>query len=143
MPPENLHLTLAFLGHCPSEWLPCFLAVGTRLKTSDMTFTLDRLGHFPKARVLWLGMQTPPLALFDLRTQLVEALALDCKWPLDTQDFVPHVTIRRATHQPCVWPPGLEPITWRVDTLALVESLSHAQGVRYLPLRCWPLENAQ
>src|SRR2546427_21983 len=59
--PENLHLTLAFLGWTPDERLPDAEAAakGAAAKVTPFRIALDRAGRFPergRPRVVWLGI---------------------------------------------------------------------------------------
>ena len=69
--PDNIHLTLKFIGNTPNEDVPKIIdGVGEMLK-NHKSFTMDfnRTGIFGSRyapRVLWLGMQNTPQELYDL-----------------------------------------------------------------------------
>jgi len=59
--PENLHVTLAFLGWTPDEKLGDVVAAANEAARGQAPFTLvfDRAGRFPergRPRVVWLGI---------------------------------------------------------------------------------------
>ena len=86
--PSNLHLTLAFIGMWPediTEFLP--------LIQIPFPVTLSHLGIFPKAKVLWAGVE-PSEELTSLAGQVRQALT-EAEIPFDRQDFNPHITLVR------------------------------------------------
>ncbi len=141
MRPENLHLTLTFVGDCEEAQMSCLEAVGEALRGPPFVILLDRLGHFPAACVLWLGASQPPAELFALKAQLDGLLAGRCGMQAEARPFVPHVSLWRHVTQPRPWPEGVPPIVMRADRVDLLETLQGPEGVRYRPLHAWPLED--
>lgn len=139
---ENLHLTLAFLGDCEEGLLTCLEEVGAALTGQPFELIFDRLGHFQRARVLWLGLSQTPRELLELQEQLVGLLASRCGVPWDGRPFTPHLTLRRNARHPCPWPEGMPPVAWYVRKVALIESFKAPSGVRYQPIRVWLLTDA-
>lgn len=88
-PPENLHLTLAFIGEYgnPDAVMDALSAV----PFAPFLLRLDGLGHF--GDLYWAGIaKNPPLAAFAKR--LRHALA-DRNIPYDRKRFSPHITLVR------------------------------------------------
>src|SRR5258708_12770251 len=95
--PENLHVTLKFIGEVPDTKLAAIRSAlaGAR---SDQPVTLDfrGLGFFPNEkhpRVFWAGMEASP-NLKDLAADIdlaTEKLGL----PLEQPPFSPHLTLAR------------------------------------------------
>ena len=52
--------------------------------------------------------------------------------------FVPHITIFRKARHP-LEVDAFDPIDWRIDRFALVESVTHPHGAEYTVLNQWPL----
>lgn len=97
--PENIHLTLKFLGSTPVDDIPNITAACQKVAKRHQSFTMDfdRTGFFGSnhvPRVLWLGMNDQPKALFDLESDLLDAFD-DLGYLRDRQNFVPHLTICR------------------------------------------------
>ncbi len=136
---ENLHLTLAFLGDCEEGLMTCLEEVGAALTGQPFELIFDRLDHFQRARVLWLGVSQPPRELLELQEHLAGLLASRCGLPRDERPFAPHLTLRRDARHPCPWPEGMPPVSWRVEGVVLMESLHGPNGVRYQPIRAWAL----
>ena len=97
--PENIHLTLKFLGSTPVDDIPAIIEACQKVAKKHQPFTMDfdRTGLFGSnrvPRVLWLGMNDQPQALFDLEEDLLDAFdALG--YMRDRQNFVPHLTVCR------------------------------------------------
>ncbi len=136
VPPANYHLTLAFLGNVPEVAVPEIRAAAAAVEPPVLTLQLDRYGHFPRARVLWLGPAVPPAALAELAGALwavVQPLGLTP----DGLPFRPHVTIARKLVRP-PRDPHAKPVTWRVHGFALIRSVTAPTGARYTVDQCFP-----
>ncbi len=97
--PENIHLTLKFLGSTPIDDIPNIIEACQKVAKRHQPFTMDfdRTGLFGSnrvPRVLWLGMNDQPQALFDLENDLLDAFD-DLGYLRDRQNFVPHLTVCR------------------------------------------------
>lgn len=127
--PDNLHLTLAFLGPQPAAALPLLQSVLAALPAAAIPLTLNCSGYFPRHRIAWIGPEPVPAALLDLQQQLMQALA---QQPLRYEPparFMPHVTLARNAAQA---PPAVAtPVAWRSSQIVLVQSDTLAQGARY------------
>lgn len=137
---SNLHLTLVFLGACADEARLAAGAAAGRVTFAPFRLTLDRLGYFPRARVLWLGPDRTPCPLqalvTALRAELAAAGVLEGRDERQTRDFRAHVTLARKAAPPA----GLglvEPIEWPVCAFKLMESVSTPSGVSYRVLAGW------
>ena len=138
VPSANLHLTLAFAGSVTAPVQDCLEAAAQTVTGAPFELLVDTAGHFPRPRILWLGAATMPPALEALAVDLRRVL-VDCGLAPETRAFQAHVTIARRFAQPL--PEGeFAPVPWPVSDFRLVESVQTDAGVRYLPLRGWPLE---
>lgn len=96
--PQNMHLTLKFLGKTPDEQLPqlhaALLEVASRHTDFDLNFTKTGIfGSSYHPRVIWLGDETSqPIRL--LGEDLLNTLDL-AGFARDRQNFVPHLTLGR------------------------------------------------
>ncbi len=134
--PADLHLTLHFLGQVDEARVAALSALGDDLPGEAFTLRLDRLGHWPKPRVLWVGPSVVPSALHVLHHRLGENLhALGFR--LDSRPWQAHVTLARKVS---LSPEGLSfvPIAWPVREWALVESRPGDRPL-YHPLARWRL----
>lgn len=92
--PENLHLTLAFIGEYgdPDEVLDALETV----EFEPLPLVMDRLGRFDD--LWWTGFADSP-DLNALVKRLRRALA-EAGIPYDRKKFMPHVTILRRANAP-------------------------------------------
>lgn len=147
--PENLHLTLVFLGNCPEPVLEAAHEGFEALREAGFALELHGLGLFgkDKAHTAWAGIaQSSPL----LRLQAkVETIARRAGCPIDARKFTPHVTLGRFTPPP---PPDLARLEsaiamgaafragpWAVEELVLWQSHLLAKGPHYQVLARYPL----
>lgn len=138
VPQGNLHATVAFLGSVPEAASSAVLAAGSAAAMAGAPFTLtvDAIEFWPRPQVLVATAATPPQAeaLAERLWRSVEPLGV----PRDLRPLRIHLTLARKVRKPA---PGLamHPVDWRVDGLALVESVTDPAGARYTPLDHWPL----
>lgn len=130
--PQDLHLTLAFLGAQPADLLPALQTILQDLKPVALELCLDRIGYFPNSRIAWAGMASAPAGLISLHEALLAKLNRAGIDGAARGAFTPHVTLARNAPPPQIR--RFEPIHWQASHLALVESLSPCTGVRYRQL---------
>jgi RNA 2',3'-cyclic 3'-phosphodiesterase len=95
--PENLHITLKFIGHVDSDrLLPIRHALSTIQSTGPIDLRFHGMGFFPnerRPRAVWCGIAASP-NLAPLAAEIDRALA-----PLgvdaETRPFTPHLTLAR------------------------------------------------
>jgi len=98
--PENIHLTLQFLGDTPVEKvlrIKAALEVVARY-APPCTFAVGGLGCFPnprRPRVIWVGVQEPTGRLAALQDAIEEAMA-PLGYPPEGRGFTPHLTLGRV-----------------------------------------------
>lgn len=132
---ETLHLTLAFIGDVAPQRLADLIAVGNCVEATPFTLRLDCLGGWRHNRIVWAGAQSCPAPLAGLVERLNGALET-AGFAVERRPFAPHVTLLRKAHTQ-VSARGVEPIDWRVDGFALVESLQTSAGAHYRTLSEW------
>jgi RNA 2',3'-cyclic 3'-phosphodiesterase len=98
--PQNLHLTLKFLGDVsPSNLERLAEALGAETsKQAPFNISVSRIGAFPtsrRARVIWIGLDVPP-ALSALQRG-VEAVAARLGYAPENRPFSAHLTIGRVS----------------------------------------------
>ena len=98
--PENIHLTLKFLGDVDSSLIPKIQDALKREATRCPTFTfqVSGMGAFPnlrRPRVVWIGVQAPPeIARL---VQAVENATVPLGFPTEERSFSPHLTLGRVS----------------------------------------------
>lgn len=95
--PENLHMTLRFLGEIDEGRVPEITMAIRSAVMGHTTFGigLRGLGTFPgrgRPRVLWIGVDQPEGALTALAEDIIAGLATV---GFDAEDFTPHLTVAR------------------------------------------------
>ncbi|MDX1433541.1 MAG: RNA 2',3'-cyclic phosphodiesterase [Gammaproteobacteria bacterium] len=137
VPPENLHLTLAFLGSVDETLRACAERAAGRISTPAFTLELVRAGRWPRARVLWTAPAETPEALSQLALSLNEALR-DCGYSPESRPFRAHVTLVRKTHGRSA-EIAHAPVRWCVAEFHLMASQTNPHGARYQRLATWRL----
>lgn len=126
---SNLHITLVFLGQQPVSLLPDLKDILAHLPRSEITLRLDHVGYFRRNRIAWVGARGLPQGLLSLQQHLVDALReRNVEFRLE-HDFKPHITLARDASMPADM--TFEPIVWRANQVALVKSVTTAEGSRY------------
>ncbi|RMD80458.1 MAG: RNA 2',3'-cyclic phosphodiesterase, partial [Gammaproteobacteria bacterium] len=142
VPVANLHLTLLFAGAVDGPTRDCLELAAEGLRPpGPFGLVLDRLGHFARPQVLWLGGEGPA-PLLELVAGLREAAA-GCGLEPEARPFAVHLTLFRKVRRlpPALGRPlpGLAPVRWPVRDFVLVASRTLPEGARYEVLRRWPL----
>jgi len=97
--PENIHLTLKFLGEIKDEKVVEVCDIVKEVAGRHKSFELDiqTVGHFGgrSARVLWVGAGEGKDNLLGLQKDLEQQLAL-AGWPEEKREFSSHLTLCRV-----------------------------------------------
>jgi len=136
--PQNLHITLHFIGSVSSDKKDCLHKAAQSVIASSFNLCLDGLGHFSKAKIFWMAAQNFPPGLSSLHQNLGEALAA-CDFHGDQRVYSPHVSLMRKFKERSINYPEFS-ISWQVDEFVLVESCSGAGGVNYKVIERYPLQ---
>lgn len=136
--PDNVHLTLAFLGAQPRDSVAALAAAATAaaLDASSFVLTLDHVDCWRKNVVAWLGAREVPPALASLHRALTAALA-EFGIADEGRSFAVHVTLARKITRSLRYRLSSS-IDWPVDRLALVASETGNQGPVYRVLAAMP-----
>jgi 2'-5' RNA ligase len=149
--PENLHLTLLFLGSVEEAQVPGLAAAlrAAFAKHPPLEMRLADGGTFPPrrpARVAWVGMEIPA-DLAALQADVTAAASASIGFTPEDRPFHPHVTLARCDPP---WPrdaadkiaatfSGTVGQPFVVDHGVLFESKMSPRGPRYLPVETLPL----
>jgi 2'-5' RNA ligase len=98
VPPENMHLTLKFLGDVPASNVEFInqVLMSEAAKIRCFSLAVGRLGAFPsikRARVVWIGVHGPA-ELGALQTNIERATAR-LGYASEERPFSPHLTVGR------------------------------------------------
>jgi RNA 2',3'-cyclic 3'-phosphodiesterase len=137
--PDQLHLTLEFLGGVPESRLASVLEAGAAVAGSaaPLEIVLDRLEHWQRPQVLCLTASVVPEPLLALVRSLRSALSARGFDP-ERRPFRPHLTLARKVRLPPP-PESVEPQCWAAHEYSLVESITGPDGSRYERLSTWTM----
>jgi 2'-5' RNA ligase len=93
--PENLHLTLAFLGECDRKQTSAAQTAMNATSFEPFPIAIERLGRFKRdgGDIWWAGVQDSA-ALLKLQRALTSKL-IDAGFSLDRRQYSPHITLGR------------------------------------------------
>lgn len=135
--PNNLHVTLAFLGEVEKNRLPEVLRAGASCQPQAFEFTLDKLDYWPKPQVLCFTCPNTPQPLAQLASDLANQL-VTAGFELESRPYRPHLTLARKALQLPVDAAIATPIPWQANSFVLVESSTSSNGPHYEVLQTWP-----
>ena len=161
VPVQSLHVTLAFLGAVPEGRVPELDRIARRVAdvfpadAQPLLLTFDRLVHWERPQILCaLGPEEPaaaqaPGAPRDTDAASAPALSATLKnetaaagFSPDLKPFRGHVTVaRKVTHAPSEL--ALQPVLWRFDAFALIESRTDPAGPVYSVIESYLLVKAE
>lgn len=101
--PDDLHITLKFLGDIAPSYIEGLAEQGRALAAKQQAFelSLGSLNFFPRRRgphVLWLGVQDASAHLLQLATAL-DTKTHELGFPLETRPYTAHITLARIRMQ--------------------------------------------
>jgi RNA 2',3'-cyclic 3'-phosphodiesterase len=134
VPPENYHLTLAFVGEAPSSGLAVLQQIARSQREPACTISLDAYEYWRESRVVVVVARETPAALTRLSTRLRTASQ-------DRQAEPPlraHVTLARKVAQAPVLQ-AMSAIQWHATTFSLVSSDTHGPHAVYTVVDTWSL----
>lgn len=146
VPPEQIHLTLAFVGDQDADMTARLIENLSSIHQPEFSLAFTVPGCFPdirRPRVLWVGLEPEPL-LARLAGRVREA-ALACGISLEERPFSPHITLarlklssgREATA--FLRHPPVRTVPVMVREFTLFESRLSAAGAIHTQLKTFPL----
>jgi RNA 2',3'-cyclic 3'-phosphodiesterase len=136
--PDQLHLTLEFLGAVPADRLQAVRDAAAAVRGEPFELVLDALEYWRRPRILCLVARDLPPALAALVHSLRTELASRGFEP-ECRPYRAHLTLARKVAQPPSLAPT-DPLHWPATDFALVESVTERAGSIYRPVGAWSLE---
>lgn len=96
--PEQLHLTLRFLGNVPVQIIDGVIARLAEVRVAPFVLPVEGIGTFPPnrpPRVVWVGTGSGHPRLFQLRQRLDDSL-IAAGVQFEVRTFHPHATLARC-----------------------------------------------
>lgn len=141
----NYHITLRFLGEQPLGRIQQIKGMRLNHGLSAFPYRIGAIGRFRKARgdILWVGVSQGEDRLAALKQALDKGLAA-VGFPPEERPYHPHITLARDV----TWEGSFHNLQAQAlsigetaGAITLMESRSTAEGVRYIPLMRWELDN--
>lgn len=123
--PENLHLTLAFIGEYSDPGYVTETLEQVRFKPFELK--LDGIGSF--GRLWWAGLSAS-VELHNTAAQIRHFLA-DADIPFDKKKFSPHITLIREPNKPAMPAIEVPDASMTVGEIALMRSERGRSGMIY------------
>jgi 2'-5' RNA ligase len=153
VPVQSLHVTLAFLGAVPEGRVPELDRIARRVagafpaRAQPLLLTFDRLVYWARPQILCAPGTEESAA--DTDAASAPALAATLKnetvaagFSPDLKPFRAHVTVaRKVAHAPAAL--ALQPVLWRFDAFALIESRTDPAGPVYSVIESYLLVKAE
>ena len=138
VPPENLHVTLAFLGDVEETRVPDLVERLARALdgTEPFAMRLGRLGAFPPrgdVRVVWVGLEEGTKELAALASRIERTLVAGAYLAPSDRPFTAHVTLGRPKGAR-----GFGRLRELLDSLAFVSNAQRLEEVTLAESRLTP-----
>lgn len=121
VPPAHYHVTLAFIGNLPAERFDNIVAAGRATAAAQLELLFDRVGYWPRPRVLWAAPSRCPPALHALVSMLWDRLCAVGLEP-EARAYQPHLTLCRKVGR-TVETKLAQPVPWSASGFVLVETV--------------------
>jgi 2'-5' RNA ligase len=141
VPPQNYHLTLAFIGEVTSVQVAVLQQIGRGQRASGCAITIDAYEYWPESQVVVAVAREPPAALVALWTRLRQDLLLHQAAQKRSRlqpSLRAHVTLARKVAQAPVLQ-AMSPFDWRAGSFSLIRSDTSAAHSIYTVVDTWPL----
>lgn len=132
--PENLHLTLLFLGELLPGQVDAVRRAAGGLRWAPFGMSLDRIEYWPGPRLLCAVPNQPLPAAAALATALREAVRDIVLVP--PRPFAAHVTLLRRLRR--LDEVSMLPLAWSATEFCLLRSQQAGRSVRYSSIDAWP-----
>jgi len=131
--PENLHLTLVFIGECDAPQVNAVKAMMDGISFRPFEVTIDRIGRFRRdgGDIWWAGVRDSA-HLSDIYNNITKKLTAAGFDP-DTRKFSPHITLGREVVTDNV-PRNIEPFGETVNKIELMSSERIGGKLTYAPI---------
>ncbi len=135
--PEDMHITLVFLGQVEQQRRACVEQVAAAVRGRPFELQIDQVGFWGRPRILWSGPSTVPEELKQLVQEFKITLA-DCGFEPERRPYAAHVTLARKA-RPVGFQELERPLSWPVEEFVLVASRTGGDPPRYRVLKRWRL----
>jgi 2'-5' RNA ligase len=131
---ENLHVTLAFLGHQPEDELPAIVAELQAAAAAAGPVVLEPAGYRETRSVGMVALADIGGAATALADDLGERLERLGVYRREARAWLPHVTVLRFRERPRLAPPDPPAARISPSDAAVYSSVLQRQGAQYVIL---------
>ncbi len=132
--PNNLHVTLLFLGATDPEQEQVLSKAASKTSLTPITLVFDQISYWKKPAICCLSSREVDRAAILLAEQLRDT-AVAIGMEVDLRLFKPHITLLRKSRSIPVL--TIRPIVWQTNRFCLVESSATQSGVSYRVIESW------
>ena len=131
--PENLHLTLAFLGECNPKQTTAAKSAMDYMNFKALDITIENMGRFKRdgGEIWWAGIAENQ-TLIELQWSLTDNLN-SAGFSLEKRKYSPHITLAREVVTD-LQPQGIEPFGETVSSVELMKSEQIGGKLTYTPI---------
>lgn len=135
--PDDLHLTLVFLGRVAPEQIECVRQMAASIAAEPFSFELTRTGQWKRPRILWCSPDQAPALLCRLVHDLQQG-AVTCGFQPEQRTYKPHVTLARKVNHAdnALLDSG---VIWQPKEFVLAGSHSGSESPRYKIIDRWSI----
>ncbi len=134
IPPENYHITIAFVGDHPRSDIPELIEYATTLihpTEIQCQYLINKIGYFKQGILYATGWNTPLQMI-----HIIKELSFFVHASEHHRSVVPHITLARNAEHVQDFPEFEFKLSF--TRISLFESLNEENGVEYKPLYYWP-----
>lgn len=137
--PQDLHITLVFLGPVQAQRLDCVFDAASQVSFQPFSLRIDQFAYWKGPRILVCGPSFMPPPLSQLVVDLQSALR-ECGFAPEERRYTPHVTLARKV-QLAAEGSMEQALEWPVDGFVLASSGGKGPGPRYLIQKKWSADS--
>ena len=143
--PENIHLTLRFIGEINTEQLKSVKDMLKRITADETKFriALGELNGFPskyRARVIWVGITDGYERVKSLMQRIDDELRRLRIGKPEAKELIPHITLGRTKVPTPISGPTLPELGFVVNAVYLIESKLTPDGPIYTDIAEYKLK---
>lgn len=139
--PENMHVTLSFLGQVEPSRLDQIPHALATIKADRLHLQLDDAGSFTNAGILYVALKPSP-NLLNFAEQVFQSMEA-CGFPRERRPYTPHITLARGKGRIRTLSHKQDNPTFQrsfeAHEFRLYESFTKPQGAHYEVRRAFPL----
>lgn len=140
--PDNLHITLAFLGDVEAERWPELHHIGAESAGQGFSLALDHVQFWPRNGIVCLAPRHAPPALTALAADLSKRLR-GAGFSIESRPYKAHLTLARKGRSERTFLPLAESVIWTPQAVCLMESHLGRDGPAYIQRESWPLASPE